>query len=83
LPEPVPPQIPMIKGLLSSGGGFSDGMTHSFGAISQVEYLLRFLNVAASQSGYLRFDFPRFLSSISACAAASLATPTRNGDALT
>lgn len=79
-PEPVPPHIPIIKGLLSSGGKFNDEIVRSFDVT--VRDLWWPLN-SLLPADYLRFAFPRLLSSISACAAASRATPTRNGDALT
>jgi hypothetical protein len=82
-PEPVPPHIPIINGLLSSGGRFSDEIAYSFGAASQAGDVFWLLNAVASQARYLPFAFLRLLSSISACAAASRATPTRNGEALT
>src|SRR5580692_1783297 len=81
-PEPVPPHIPIIKGLLSRGGKFNDEIARSFDLTVRAEYLLWPLN-SLFPSDYLRFAFPRFLSSISACAAARRATPTRKGDALT
>src|SRR5580700_11080273 len=47
-PEPVPPHIPIINGLLSSGGRFSDEIARSFDVTVEAEYLLRFLNALPS-----------------------------------
>jgi hypothetical protein len=67
-PEPVPPQIPIISGLLSSGRIARASQAPVLGEIS-------------SSSFY--FFLRCFFSSIAACAAASRAIGTQKGVALT
>jgi hypothetical protein len=68
LPEPVPPQMPMMSGRLSSG------------RMGSVLYLRLCELVVAD---FFLPCLPDFLSSITAWAAARRAIGTRKGDALT
>jgi hypothetical protein len=71
LPEPVPPQIPMISGLLSSG------RIASASQVRKAAYEL------IRRGPYLFLCFACFFSSITACAAARRAIGTQKGVALT
>jgi hypothetical protein len=73
LPEPVPPQMPMISGLPSVVGSRAGEM---------VELLVGTIFPAAGSGSQRPFCFD-FFPSIAACAAANRAIATRNGDALT
>ena len=73
LPEPVPPQIPMISGLPSVVGSRAGEMVK----------LLAGTIFPVAESGSQRPLRFVFLPSITACAAANRAIATRNGDALT
>jgi hypothetical protein len=73
LPEPVPPQIPMISGLPSVVGSRAGEMVR----------LLVGTIFPAAEFGSQRPLWFVFSPSITACAAASRAIATRNGDALT
>jgi len=75
LPEPVPPQIPMISGLPSVVGSRA-------GEGEMVKLLVGTIFPAAG-SGSQRPLCLDFFPSIAACAAANRAIATRNGDALT